>query len=447
MFSLISENVIVPLFTGLFCLLLEPLIQQASYDCEYNVNQYNEVPCSLMPTQEVSSPKELSQFRHIKERLPNPNYEVWVNINGGRSKIIQIKSINNVAPMGIGFQASINQGKHSEYELFHICRENPCQFKGTSLNKGAIFHHVQAVSIREICPEDPPVKQSTPDSAPSQISGSVVDEKKQSATTPVKAQKKQPPIQPHVSPRSVVLGYRLFFLAALITFVGLCAKTENLINDIELGAFLESKLEEGVAVALSNLIGFIIRCENGLMKGLISVFWGNRHWSTPYFLRFSIIAFLLWTLGLYRSSSSSFLFDKSELISSPTATTTPHTSQPHNDAIAAQPDIDKPKLIRSPSDIAFDSFGVICQARDLHLGAGSKLKRIGNIQCGDLATIQFIPLDTDLLASGVNCTSYRGPFHLCQFHYEVYMCIRQLEPCSTQNCLYGYSKLKGKNGF
>ena len=47
-------------------------------------------------------------------------------------------------------------------------------------------------------------------------------------------------------------------------------------------------------------------------------------------------------------------------------------------------------------------------------------------------------------ASGVNISTYHEPFRLCEFHHDVYMSVRQLEPCSKHDCHYGYPSNKGK---
>ena len=107
----------------------------------------------------------------------------------------------------------------------------------------------------------------------------------------------------------------------------------------------------------------------------------------------------------------------------------------------------KTLINKNPSELAFDSHGVLCQANELCFNNDLKVKKLETIQCGELSTAQIIPIGPDLVASGVNSTTFHAPFHLCKFHHEVYLSLRNLEPCSKSDCHYGYPKSQGPSGL
>ena len=102
---------------------------------------------------------------------------------------------------------------------------------------------------------------------------------------------------------------------------------------------------------------------------------------------------------------------------------------------------------KSPSELAIDSHGVLCQANELKFSNDLKVRHLEPIQCGAMSTVQLIPIEPDLQASGVNCSTFHEPYNLCQFHSEVYLSLRKIEPCSRKYFHYAYPKSRGKDGL
>ena len=202
-----------------------------------------------MPSEEVANPTELGRFRHIKDRLQDPAFDVWVHAKNDWLKVLSTSLINHISPMGVSFQAPTNPQYPFHFGIFHICRETPCEFKGTSLGQGAPFYHVTSISIRESHNGDTssdandrraPVVSKPDTSAPAPNALPA----KQS---PIKASVAKKALRPNSTPRSIVFGYRLFYLSALVTFIGLVSKTATLVKELDLGVLLEHKLEDGIA--------------------------------------------------------------------------------------------------------------------------------------------------------------------------------------------------------
>ena len=228
MLNAFTRKIIGPLFAGLSYLLLEPLIQQASFDCEFNRTPFIDKLCEMMPSEEITNPTDLNQFRHIKERLSNPAYTVWIFTKGDWLKVIDTKSINNISPMGLSFQAATDPLHPSVFELFHICRDVPCKFQGSALNKGVTFYHVESVSIRE---NDSDAPKGPPNFAPLETQDSNIEnDKSKIEPAPTKvvvssAPKQKSASEVDPSPRSFIFGYKLFYLSALITFFWIVLKS------------------------------------------------------------------------------------------------------------------------------------------------------------------------------------------------------------------------------
>ena len=111
-------------------------MRKASFACHYNSNQYNEHLCLYMPSGGISNPTELSQFKNIKERLPNPDYEVWILAKCEWVEVRSVKTINNVAPMGLGFQADTEAANPTDFEFFNCAAKRPACFRVPPSTKG-----------------------------------------------------------------------------------------------------------------------------------------------------------------------------------------------------------------------------------------------------------------------------------------------------------------------
>ena len=225
-------------------------------------------------------------------------------------------------------------------------------------------------------------------------------------------------------------------MSDLITFVGLCAKTAAILSELELGAYLGNKPDEGFASAVTGLFGFITRIETGLAKGLIDVFWKNHHWVEPWAVRLLVISRLLWPRGYFPAGPNWFNLSQRNA-SRPSITTTP----------ASTGTVPITALKKTPSELAFDTHGVLCQSDELLFSNDIKLEKLEVTHRGELPTRQITPTEPDFLASGVNCSTSHEPLRLCQFHLDVYLSARQLEPCSKTDCRYGYPLSRGKNGL
>ena len=98
MIALITKKFIVPILLGTLYLLLDHLAQQASFDCLRRGDSYNEILRIQIPPGKITRPADLDQSRHIKERLPNPAYEVWAYAKGDWLEIISLQAVNNISP-------------------------------------------------------------------------------------------------------------------------------------------------------------------------------------------------------------------------------------------------------------------------------------------------------------------------------------------------------------
>ena len=139
--AFIPKKIRAPFIAGIFYLLLDPLLMQASFGCRYRGNRYNGNLSLYMPSEEISDPTELPRLKRNKERLQDHSYDVWIQAKGDWLEILSVKTIENVSPMGLGFQADTDSPNPTEFELFHLRRETPCRFLGTALNKGVVSHH------------------------------------------------------------------------------------------------------------------------------------------------------------------------------------------------------------------------------------------------------------------------------------------------------------------
>ena len=73
------------------------------------------------------------------------------------------------------------------------------------------------------------------------------------------------------------------------------------ISELDVGTFLEYKLEEGRTSAIAGTFSFLNRIESAVVKGLINVVWKKNHRLSPRVLRFSVISILLWSRGYFHS--------------------------------------------------------------------------------------------------------------------------------------------------
>ena len=126
---------------------------------------------------------------------------------GWRLALIAVKSISNVSPTGLGFQAATGPANPTDFELSRHCRENPCRFQGSSLNKGVLFHRAKSVSIRD-SNTDPPTHTPERTPATNQL-GPVSPGGKKPTSAPahfkVSTSEKTPHPQPNPIPRSLML--------------------------------------------------------------------------------------------------------------------------------------------------------------------------------------------------------------------------------------------------
>ena len=106
--NLISRKIIFPFLAWTIYLIVEPIIHLAAYYCDNHLNSHNEYLRPLMPSEEVANPTELGRFRHIKDRLQDPAFDVWVHAKNDWLKVLSTSLINHISPMGVSFQAPTN---------------------------------------------------------------------------------------------------------------------------------------------------------------------------------------------------------------------------------------------------------------------------------------------------------------------------------------------------
>ena len=132
---------------------------------------------------------------------------------------------------------------------------------GTAMGDATTFHRATSVSIREL-DVDPPIidqcKIPSPDATTPKPIVSHTGPSLSNKPTPSRASIQKKICQPNPSPRSVLFGYKLFYLSAIITFIGLVSKTANLVSDLDIGHFIETKLENGLSSFATGIYDFKI---------------------------------------------------------------------------------------------------------------------------------------------------------------------------------------------
>ena len=218
-------------------ILLEPLSKSANEICTDPEDPLLFRARMSMPSVEFTNPSEISQFKKIEENLQNPETTSWIYCDLQWVKILATKNFNNISQLGLAFEANVDALDPDLFEIFHICRLSHCRFVGTTLEKGAKFRHVAAVSFRLSSKEIQPVSDG--------------------AVTPSQPSFKDP----EPSPRSVIVATRLLYASLLVTGLGLIIKINNITRDLDLGALLEHQMEAGITTFLDNAFDVLVRVE------------------------------------------------------------------------------------------------------------------------------------------------------------------------------------------
>ena len=215
--------------------------------------------CANMPSLEFVNPSDITQFKKIKELLQDSDHSAWILCEGQWIKILATKNFSNISQLGLAFEANIDALDSNLFEIFHICRVSPCRFVGTTLDEGAVFRHVTALSFRPINPD--PSALSVPNVKNNQTNGALQDI--------------------NSSPRSISFGTKLFYAAFMVTFIGVFLRLCILYKELDIGTLIEQNVEAGITTFLQGALNVLIRFESALTRGIAATCWKNYHWSLP----------------------------------------------------------------------------------------------------------------------------------------------------------------------
>ena len=98
----------------------------------------------------------------------------------------------------------------------------------------------------------------------------------------------------------------------------------------------------------------------------------------------------------------------------------------------------------SPREIAFGPHGSLCRSAALKFSNDANVKSPESTQRPDLPAVELIPSARYRIASGIDNTALQEPYYLSARHFEVYLPIRQVEPCKLDDFRRTYPTTRGK---
>ena len=413
----------LPLILGIIYSFTDFVIIQAQHECAITDNPSILDLCSAMPGEEFHFPTELSQFRKIREKLQNPQYEVWLLNSGDWVKVLNTRQINNISPQGIAFEAAINPANLEEFECFHICKDNPCKFKGTGFctahHKAVNFHHITSISIRHSDPEGQAPVAVPPKDNPIAPKAPLLKDN-----------------LPSASPRSVVVGSKYLYLSIFVIGVGLALKFKTALQEFDFGSLLEGQLETWITKGLDCTIGLVVRVESAVVKSVATTLWGDYHkwvWAPdrpifPWVLRALYLGFFLfrkhswWARILPRKP---WWFNVN-IIRPKAPDPTPSSTW--------NPSSTSSKVSKSPSEIAFDLGTVSCQANVVTFIHEGRSRTLGADICDEFAHRSFFLVPEDQPPPG-GSHSGSEPVFLCNYHSSIYLSLKGKKLCTELDCL------------
>ena len=120
--------------------------------------------------------------------------------------MINSKTPNNVSPLGLALEDSLDTDRAGEFDIIRICRCQHCRFKGAAFGGNAKVYHSLTVSVRLASDDNanpPDLKPNFPkqDTQGDNLPATNVD-------------------VPGVTTRSILEGSELFYLSALAIMLG-----------------------------------------------------------------------------------------------------------------------------------------------------------------------------------------------------------------------------------
>ena len=154
-----------------------------------------------------------------------------------------------------------------------------------------------------------------------------------------------------------------------------------------------------------------------LVQRIFNVFRRDHHCSAPCMLRLFIWLTLLYSHGLVRIPLMGY-------------------------SRGADSKADRP-LSETPSGIAFDPHGVLRQEHTSKFTNDMQAKCSECTQCPEVETTPIAPIAEDRHSSRLGHTAGQEPLRIFAYRYEVYLSIRQIEPCKFDDCYKYYPDARG----
>ena len=414
------RKLLLPFALGLFYAGTDLVVIEAQNLCQSTENLQLVALCSAMPGEEFHHPTELASFRKIRERLTNSPFEVWLRISGDWVKVLGARHLNNISAQGLAFEASIHPDKPDEFDIFHICKSQPCSFKGTTFGKSVTFHHITSISIRPLGEDNSPVPQQASISTPSEVTPSAP---------------RFPPHLPSASPRSILVGSKFLYVSLAVVSLGLLLRFKQALTELDLGKLLEGQLEAGITCFLDYTIGIFVRVESALIKSICNILWPdhvNWIWAPGYPVFPWLVRAVLIVLFFARNFIPfRALYSHVPSWFAPSKNT--HKITPTPRPLDQPPAAPKP-LKKSPSELAYEAGITTCQAYSINFTHDRVTRMLSTSSCSDTSTSCYYLVPEDQNSTSCKPTTLKEPSYLCKFHSDIYLSLKKLKLCVIADC-------------
>ena len=168
--------------------------------------------------------------------MVDPGFEVWLLTDGAWVEVLRTRHLNNISAQWLAFEATIYPDKLEEFDIFRICKPQPCTFKGTAFHKGVKFHHITSISIRPLNDDDIPLPPAVAQAPPVPLPAPY--------TSPVKL--------PSARHRSIIFGSKFLYVSLAVILLGFGLKFKQVLTEFDLRSLLEGQLEAGLTKFLDS---------------------------------------------------------------------------------------------------------------------------------------------------------------------------------------------------